>query len=184
VEVGNKFPRIETDRLVLREMKIDDVDFYFRHFNNDKIVEGSCFQGPKSLEVAERELQLYCINPFLENRGIRWGIVRKGDAELIGTCGFYDWVKTDYRAEIGYDLDPAYWGRGLMTEALRIVLVYGFKKMGLNRVQAIIESRNIRSLQLIRRLGFKKEGVLRQKSFFNGTFRDDVCFSLLRGEWT
>ena len=184
MEVSKKFPRIETDRLVLREMTIDDVDFYFRHFNNDKIVEGCCFQGPKNLEAAERELQLYCIKPFWENRGIRWGIVIKEDDELIGTCGFYDWVKTDYRAEIGYDLDPAYWGRGLMTEALRIVLVYSFNKLGLNRVQAIIESRNTRSLQLIRRLGFKKEGVLRQRSLFNGKFRDDVCFSLLRGEWT
>jgi len=56
--------------------------------------------------------------------------------------------------------------------------------MRLNRVQAIIDSRNVRSMKLVRRLGFMKEGVLRQRSYFNGQFRDDVCFSLLKKEWT
>jgi ribosomal-protein-alanine N-acetyltransferase len=179
-----KFPQLETDKVILREMTLDDVEFYFRHFNNDKIVEGSCFLGPKSLEAAKEELELYCINPFRENRGIRWGIVRKGGNELIGTCGYYDWNKTARRAEIGYDLDPAYWGQGIMTEALRAVLEYGFEKMALNRIQAIIDSENARSLKLVHRLGFKKEGVLRQRSYFKGQFRDDVCFSLLKKEWT
>jgi ribosomal-protein-alanine N-acetyltransferase len=164
-------------------MTLDDAEFYFRHFNNEKIIEGSCFPGPKTLDAAKEELKLYCITPFKENRGIRWGILKKGGNELMGTCGYYDWNKTSRRAEIGYDLDPACWGQGIMTEALQVVLDYGFEKMGLNRIQAIIDSKNIRSMKLVQRLGFKKEGVLRQRSYFNGQFRDDVCFSLLREEW-
>ena len=70
-----------------------------------------------------------------------------------------------------------------MTEALRAVLKYGFEEMRLNRIQAIIDSKNTRSMQLVRRLGFKKEGVLRQRSYFNGRFLDDVMFSLLMTEW-
>ncbi|MFQ5758897.1 MAG: GNAT family N-acetyltransferase, partial [Candidatus Bathyarchaeia archaeon] len=81
-------------------------------------------------------------------------------------------------------LNPAYWGQGIMTEALRAVLKHGFEKMELNRIQAIIDSKNTRSLKLVHRLGFKKEGVLRQRSYFNGQFLDDVCFSLLKKEWT
>jgi len=164
-------------------MTLADAEFYFRHFNNDKIVEGCCFPGPKNIEVAKKELELYCIKPHRENRGIRWGIVKKEDKELIGTCGFYDWNTTAHRAEIGYDLEPAYWGRGVMTEAMHAVLEYGFEKMGLNRIQAIIDSKNTRSMRLVHRLGFKKEGVLRQRSYFNGQFRDDAIFSLLRKEW-
>jgi len=179
-----EFPQLETNRLIMREMTLDDVEFYFRHFNNDKIVGGSCFPGPKTLEAAKEELELYCITPFKGNRGIRWGIVRKGGDKLIGTCGYYDWNKTVRRAEIGYDLDPAHWGQGIITEALCAVLKYGFEKMGLNRVQAIIDSKNIRSMKLVHRLGFKKEGILRQRSYFNGQFLDDVCFSLLKKEWT
>ena len=115
--------------------------------------------------------------------GIRWGIARKGDSKLIGTCGYTDWDKTAHKGEIGYDLDPAYWGQGIMTEALRAILEYGFKKMGLNRIQAVIDSENTRSQKLVLRLGFKKEGVLRHNSTFRGQFRDDVCFSLLEEEW-
>ncbi|MGD8505154.1 MAG: GNAT family protein [Candidatus Bathyarchaeota archaeon] len=183
MEAVGEFPQLETNRLILREMKLDDVDFYFRHFSNDEIIQGSCFPGPESLEAARQELKRYCIMPFQENRGIRWGIVRKGDEELIGSCGYYDWNKTARRAEIGYDLDPAYWGQGIMTEALRAVLEYGFGKMDLNRIQAIIDSENVQSLRLVERLGFRKEGVLRQNSYFGG-FRDDIVFSLLRQEWT
>jgi ribosomal-protein-alanine N-acetyltransferase len=184
VEEFGEFPQLETDRLILREMTLDDVEFYFRHFNKDEIVEGCCFLGPKNLEAAKKELELYCIKPFKENRGIRWGIIRKGSNELIGTCGYYDWNKTAHRAEIGYDLDPAYWGQGIMTETLHVVLKHGFEEMMLNRIQAIIDSKNVRSFRLVKRLGFKKEGVFRQRSYFNGQFRDDVCFSLLKKEWT
>lgn len=184
VEMSRKFPQLETDRLILREMTLNDIEFYFYHFNNEKIIEGSCFPGPKNLEAARKELELYCINPFRENRGVRWGIARRGRKGLIGTCGFYDWNKTARRAEIGYDLDPEYWGQGIMTEALQAVLRYGFEEMGLNRIQAIIDSENVQSMKLVHRLGFKKEGVLRQRSYFGSRFRDDVCFSLLKQEWT
>ncbi len=176
----DEFPQLETDRLILREMTLDDLEFYFRHFNNTKIVEGSCFPGPESLEAAKEELERYCIKPFKENKGIRWGIIRKGDDELIGTCGYYDWHKTVRRAEIGYDLDPAYWGQGLVTEALIAVLKYGFEKMDLNRIQAIIDSRNTRSLNLVHRLGFKKEGILRQNSYFDGRARNSETMSAFR----
>jgi len=151
---SREFPQLETERLILREMTTDDVGFYFRHFTNDKIIEGSFFPGPKNLEAA-----------------------------LIGTCGFYDWNKTAYRAEIGYDLDPAFWRHGLMTEALLVLLRFGFEKMKLNRIQAIIDSENSRSIRLVQRLGFKMEGVLRQNSYFNGQYRDELCFSLLKHEW-
>jgi len=184
MEKPRKFPQLETERLILREMTLEDVEFYFRHFNNRKIIEGCCFPGPDSLEAARKELELYCVKPFKEDRGIRWGIVIKKSGELVGTLGYYDWVKTSFRAEIGYDLDPAYWGQGVMTEALQAALRYGFETMKLNRIQAIIDSENARSLKLVRWLHFRKEGVMRQRSYFNGQFRDDVCFSLLRSEWT
>jgi ribosomal-protein-alanine N-acetyltransferase len=179
---SREFPQLETDRLILREMTLADAGFYFRHFNDEKVVLGSGFPGPATLEAAKKELELYCIRPFKEDKGIRWGIVRKGHDELIGSCGFYGWSKTSRRAEIGYDLDPAHWGKGLMTEALRAVLGYGFEVMALNRIQAIIDCENVRSIRLVQRLGFQQEGVLRQNSVFRGEFRDEACFSLLREE--
>jgi len=61
IEEFGEFPQLETDRLILREMTLDDVEFYFRHFNKDEVVEDCCFPGPKSLEAAKKELELYCI---------------------------------------------------------------------------------------------------------------------------
>lgn len=180
---SREFPQLETDRLILREMTLDDARFYFRHFNDEKVVLGSGFPGPKDLEAAKQELELYCIRPFKESQGIRWGIVQKGSGELIGTCGYYQWNKTSRRVEMGYDLAPAHWGKGIMTEALRAALRYGFEEMRLNRIQAIIDCENVKSIRLVQRLGFQKEGVLRQNSIFRGDFRDEVCFSLLREEW-
>jgi ribosomal-protein-alanine N-acetyltransferase len=178
-----RFPQLETDRLVLRELTLDDAEFYFRHFNITEIVKGCCFPGPKSLDAAREELELYCINPFKENSGIRWGIVMKGNNELIGTCGFTHWWKNEHRGEIGYDLNPAYWRQGIMTEALNAILKYGFESMDLNKIQALIDSENVRSQKLILRLGFKKQSVLPQNSVFEGQPRDEVCFSLMREEW-
>jgi ribosomal-protein-alanine N-acetyltransferase len=164
-------------------MTTKDSEFYFHHFNDEEVIQGSCFPGPKSIKAAKKELELYCINPFKENRGIRWGILMKEGRNLIGTCGFYDWNKHSCRAEIGYDLNPSFWGQGIMTEALQAILTYGFEEMKLNRIQAIIDSENTRSMNVMSRLGFAKEGVLRQRSFFKGEFRDDVIFSLLKEEW-
>jgi ribosomal-protein-alanine N-acetyltransferase len=107
----------------------------------------------------------------------------KDEMKLVGICGYYDWAHDAMRAEIGYDLDPVYWGKGIMTEALTAVIKYGLEAMNLNRVQALIDSHNERSMRLVERLGFKKEGVLRQRSIFEGEFRDDVCFSLLKRDW-
>jgi len=73
MEESRVFPRLETERLILREMTLDDLGFYFYHFNNQKIVEGSCFPEPKNIDAAKKELELYCLNPLRENRGIRWG---------------------------------------------------------------------------------------------------------------
>jgi len=182
VKESRGFPQLETDRLVLREMTLADAEFYFRHFNDEKVVLGSGFPGPETLEAAEKELELYCIRPFKVAKGIRWGIMWKGSSGLIGSCGFYGWSKTSRRAEVGYDLDPAHWGKGLMREALRAALRYGFEVMALNRIQAIIDCENVRSIRLVQRLGFQQEGVLRQNSVFRGEFRDEACFSLLREE--
>jgi ribosomal-protein-alanine N-acetyltransferase len=95
----------------------------------------------------------------------------------------YGWDKTARQAEIEYDLEPTYWGQGIMTEALGAVLKYGFEEMRLNRIQAIIDPKNDRSMNLVTRLSFKKERVLRQRSCFNGRLNDDAIFSLLYEEW-
>jgi len=179
-----KFPALETDRLTLREMTYDDLDFYYRHFSIREIVEGSGFPAPKTLEDAKHELDLYVIDLFREGKGFRWGIALKRQKQLIGTCGFYNWVKDAKKATIGYDLNPAHWSKGIMKEALSEMIRFGFEELGLNRIQCTILPENVRSTKLVLDLGFTKEGVLRENAFFEGKYQDDVVFSLLRHEWS
>jgi len=185
VEFG-EFPVLETPRLILREMTLDDAEFYIRNFSDPTVVDMEAFDPPATLEDARKELLMYCINPFKENRGIRWGMELKSEKKLIGTLGFHNWVKGNgfgYRAEMGYDLLREYRNQGYMTEAMIAALDFGFSTMRLNRVVIHIDTRNEPSQALVRRLGFTYEGTLRQNTFHRGRFLDDMVFSLLAEEW-
>lgn len=180
-----RFPRLETDRLILREITMDDLAWYLAHFSREEIVHGQGFPAPKGLKEAREELQLYFVDLFKERNGFRWGIEPKGESKLVGSCGYYKWLKPDGRqAEIGYDLDREYWGRGIMTEALTAIVDFGFQKMKLNRIELLAMPWNQRSLGLAGRLGFVKEGVLREHGFDEKKRpTDDVLLSLLRSDW-
>ena len=183
VEFG-EFPVLETKHLVLRRMTPDDAEFYLRHFSDPDIVELTAFDAPENIERAREELLEFCIKPFEENRGIRWGIVLKGETELAGTIGYHQWVKAGgYHARVGYDLAAAHRRRGIMTEALGVVLRYGFEMMRLNKVEACTDPRNVASIRLLEKLGFHQDGVLRENTYFHGRFIDEAVFSLLAGEW-
>ena len=179
-----RFPRLTTDRLVLREMTLDDVEWYLEHFSTPEVVEGSGFPAPVDIEAAKEELEQYILKPWSEGTGLRWGIELKDEPKLIGSAGFYKWEADPHRkAEIGYDLNPVHWGKGIMREALEAIIDYGFVEMNLNRISLLVISSNERSLRLAHRLGFVQECVMRENAFFNGRFIDDVMFSLLRSEW-
>jgi ribosomal-protein-alanine N-acetyltransferase len=183
VQFGD-FPELETKRLVLRRMTLADAEFYLRHFSDPDIVELTAFDAPENIEKARQELHEFCIKPFEENKGIRWGIVLKGETELAGTIGYHQWVKAGgYHARVGYDLVAAHRRRGIMTEALMAVLRYGFETMRLNRVGACTDPRNVASMRFLGKLGFRQDGVLRENTYFHGRFIDEAVFSLLAGEW-
>jgi len=180
-----RFPTLETDRLVLREITSEDAEWYLEHFSRKDIVHGQGFPPPKGIKGAREELQLYFVDLFKNRNGFRWGIEIKGEGGLIGSCGYYKWLKPDGRqAEIGYDLDPPYWGQGIMTEALTAIIAFGFQKMKLNRIELLVLPRNKRSIGLAGKLGFRKEGVLREHGFDEKMrAADDMIFSMLRRDW-
>jgi ribosomal-protein-alanine N-acetyltransferase len=113
----------------------------------------------------------------------RAGIVLKETGKLVGTLGLYAINTEDRRATFGFDLMPEHWGNGYMTEACRALLDWAFKELKLNRIQASAEPANVRSLAVMERLGFKREGVMRQLDYYKGAYHDDVQYSVLRDEW-
>jgi ribosomal-protein-alanine N-acetyltransferase len=179
------FPEIRTKRLTLRQPTMEDVEWYLEYFSRPEIVWGGGEAGPKNMRVARKEFRECLVDLYRKRQGFRWIITLKGDGRPIGSLGYYKWDRSrSYQAEMGYDLAKEYWGRGIMTEAMKAVIDFGFEKMELNRIEVYIMPRNKRSIKLVERLGFKKEGLLRQRYFDEfGNFADDFLFSMLRDDW-
>ncbi len=163
---------------------MDDSEWSLRHFSVPEIAHGQGYAAPGGLDAAREQLALYIVDLYKRGDGLRWGIAPKGSDDLIGSAGLYAWDREVRSAEAGYDLLASCWGRGIMSEALTAILDYGFDVMELNRGQVLAMRRNARSLHLAERLGFIREGVLREHGHDeSGALVDDVVFSLLRDEW-
>lgn len=155
------FPALETDRLILRELTQADAPWYLAHFSRPEIVSGSGFPAPADLDAAREELDRFVIDLFARRTGLRWGLALRGEDELIGSAGLYAWRDApEPAAELGYDLAPEYWGRGLMTEALNAIVAYAFDALGIVRLTATVIVGNERSCRTLERAGFRHEGVL------------------------
>ena len=112
--------------------------------------------------------------------GIRWGL--DSPSVLIGTYGYNIWVRPAHRSLLGYDLNRRHWGQGLMGEARKAILDLGFDAMQLNRVEALTFPQNTASKRLLTKLGFKKEGLLREYEYPKGSPQDMAIYSLLARE--
>ncbi len=181
--IDQAYPRLDGERIVLRPLRMDDVDFLFREWSDPDVTRYMRDEPPLQTRAdAEgwiRPLQDPASMPSVK----WWGIELRAEGRLIGTCGYFDWNKAHRRAEIGYDLWKAYWGSGLMPDALRTLLRYGFAEMNLHRISATVHTENVRSQRVLEKLGFEREGILRDFYGQDGVFNDQVMFSLLRPDW-
>lgn len=172
------FPTLHTERLVLREVNIGDAAEIFFLRSNEQVLQYLDKQPATSVEEAAAFIQRIREDQA-KTAGILWGITVKNSPEIIGTAGFWQMQKEHYRAEIGYALHPGFQGRGIMNEALKAVLAYGFETMKLHSVEANINPANSASRKLLEKNGFIKEAYFKENYFFNGRFIDSEIYSLL-----
>ena len=116
---------------------------------------------------------------FAARTSLEWAIADAATDALVGTVTLYGWDRAHRRAEIGFLLGRAHWGRGLASEAVRAALAFGFSEMDLHRVEADVDPENAASLALLARLGFREEGRLAERWFTYGAWRDSVVLGLL-----
>ncbi|RHW43263.1 N-acetyltransferase [Neobacillus notoginsengisoli] len=176
------FPRLETDRLLLREITMDDAPCIFACFSNEEVTRYYGFETMHTIDQAEKLIKFFS-EKYEDKAGIRWGIERKSESGLIGTIGFNSWSIKHKGAEIGYEVHPDYWRKGYISEALRAVFAYGFEAMDLNRIGAVVFPENEASNKLLLKAGFQKEGLLREYIYQNGTPHDAYVYSLLKGSY-
>ena len=176
------FPTLTTNRLLLRYILPGDAEALFAILSDAEAMEFYGNEPHQSLDDT-RELIRQIQARYAQREALRWGITLQGEDRLIGSCGLFHFDAGYDRAETGYELNRAYWGKGIMTEAMSAVLTFGFRELGLHRVEAIIDIANERSKSLLLKLGFTYEGNLRQRYPFRDHFEDEHYFGLLKDEW-
>jgi ribosomal-protein-alanine N-acetyltransferase len=173
------FPVLATERLLLRQMTLDDAPAVQRLRSNTDVMK--YINRPLTQTVEEAEKWISVVLDALEkNDGISWCIsLKENPAEHVGNIGLWRIDKENYRAEIGYMLEPHLQGKGVMFEALQPVIQYGFIEMGLHSIEAQIDPRNAASAALLIKAGFVQEGYFKENYFLRGQFADTAIYSLL-----
>lgn len=170
------------ERVNLRWLTPNDAPSVFDLFSHPEVTR--FLSRPAMVEPDEAERLLEDIIAGYRNGGcLQLGIERKNDRALIGTCTLMHFHRTSLCAELGYVLGRRYWGAGLMREALEAFVGYAFACLALNRLEADIDPRNHASARALERLGFVKEGHLRERWVVNGEVSDTGFYGLLRSDW-
>ena len=173
---------ILTERLLLRPLRETDALELFSIHSDPRVMRYWSTPPWESIEAAHeniaRDLKAMAAGEY-----VQFGIERREDARLAGKCTLFNLAPKCKRAEIGYGLSSTHWGRGYAHEALSALVRFGFQELDLNRIEADVDPRNLRSLKLLERLGFTKEGQLRERWIVGGEVSDSAIFGLLRRDF-
>jgi ribosomal-protein-alanine N-acetyltransferase len=170
--------RLRTASYVLRPLARTDTDLIFTHFGDPRVTE--YLDIPPLLGRSDAEAVIAWAQAMRAAAGgVRWAI-RNDEERFLGTCGFHLMTfERGRRAEIGYDLGPDHWGRGVMDEVLPAVLAFGYGVLGLHRIEAMVTPGNDHSCAVLDRHGFHREGLLRDYAFWKGRFWDQILYARL-----
>lgn len=173
---------LKTDRLRLTPMTEADAPALFEILS-DPVVTRYWSSPPwtdmsQALAMIERDRK-----GATAGEQIRFGLRRQVEGDLIGVCSLFAIDFSNRRAEVGYALARRAWRQGFLQEALTALIDYGFVHLNLNRIEADTDPRNEASKRSLEKLGFVKEGFLRERWHVNGEVCDTDFYGLLRKDW-
>lgn len=172
---------LATERLQLRKVKVDDLSFIHLGLSNEKVTQYMLIHYP-TIESAKEQLQYY-FDQYASGNGCYWVMELNTTQTPVGVIGITNIKLEHRRAELGYWLLPEYQQKGLTVEAAKAVLSFCFGKLALHRVEADTETENLRSISVLEKLGFQKEGVSRDYEINKGKFINLARYSLLHYEF-
>lgn len=176
MEFGDK--TIESERLLLRKLCLDDADGIFEGFGDEVAMEYWSHVAFSDLSQAKQLIENE-IKWWDAGSALRMAIVLKESNEFVGSICIHSFNDVSKRAEIGYLLNRRFWRQGIMSEALKAVSTYAFVELGLNRLEADIDPKNKASAHLLLKSCFVLEGYLREKWIVNGVTSDSEIYGLL-----
>lgn len=176
------FPLLQTERLVLRQMTLADVNEVFDMRSNPEVMKYIGKPRAKSMDDAKDLIQR--VTDGLYNQtGITWALSLKESPDLIGSLGLWRTEPENNRAEIGFTLRRQFHRKGYLSEAIKPVLAFGFERMQLNSIMGSADARNLASCRTMEKAGFKCEGILRQNWYFEGNYSDSAIYGLLAEDY-
>jgi len=179
---GERLPTLGGQRLTLRWLGEGDVPALLDIFSDVEVMR--YWSSPPLAGHAEAADLLRSIHQGFRERSLfQWGIDVPQEPSIVGTCTLYHLSHAHRRAEVGFALGRRHWGRGIASGAVATLIEFAFGTLDLHRLEADADPRNERSLRLLERQGFRREGHLRERYHVGGEIQDAVILGLLRGEW-
>ena len=175
--------KLETERLILRQFKIEDyVEMYNNWACEDAVTKFLTWQTHTNQDVTKSVLADWI--PKYENKDFyNWAIELKEENRLIGNISVVSLREETLSAILGYCMGSKWWGKEIMPEAGKAVLKYLFEEVGFNRIAANHDKNNPKSGRVMQKIGMTYEGTLRSAGFCNQGIIDDVRYSILKSEW-
>jgi ribosomal-protein-alanine N-acetyltransferase len=181
-EVFADLPTLESDRLVMRKMTEADADDMFAYTSDAALLEHLPLNVTATRAEAVSAIRNF-MDMYAQRRVSPWGVSLKATGKHIGICGFESWNNVTDRAEIGFLIARDHWREGFASEAARRVMRFGFEQMGLNRVEARVKPENEASRLLLAKLGMRYEGLMREHSWWRGSYHDLELYAILKREF-
>jgi RimJ/RimL family protein N-acetyltransferase len=176
-----KFPVLITKRLTLRAPAPNDGAAFLTLLSQPGVTRFSNWPDAPTKVQIERSMR-WMSKVHASGKGCAWIIEDRKSKALLGAIRFNSFERKWCCGEIGYELHPDFWGRGLMSEALAAVVDCGHQAFGLNRIEAWTLPGNDASDRVLEKSGFRHEGVVRQRAWFKGAFHDFRMFGRLAGD--
>ena len=176
-------PTLLTERLALRWLTPADVPALHEVFSDAEVTR--YWSSPPLADRAAADALLAEIHELFAKRALfQWGIARRTDDLVVGTCTLAALSPAHRRAELGFALGRRHWGNGYIAEALPALVEFAFEELGLHRLEADVDPRNHASIRALERLGFQREGCLRERYHMIGEIQDALMYGLLRRDWS
>jgi [ribosomal protein S5]-alanine N-acetyltransferase len=174
---------LSTERLILRDFVEDDWPAVLAYQQDPLYLRFYDWTGRTPAEVREFVLMFVGNQQEVPRTKFQLAVTLKPDGQLIGNCGIRRKSAEAIEADIGYELNPRYWGKGYATEAARAIVRFGFSELGVHRVWSWCVADNAGSAHVLEKLGMQREGVLREKEYYKGRWWDTLMYAILVYEW-
>jgi [ribosomal protein S5]-alanine N-acetyltransferase len=179
---GRRLPVLVGRKVTLRWMTRDDAGALYEIFSDPEVVRYWSTE-PMQRKADAVGLLKDIREEHAAGRLHEWGLTTHEQDRVIGTCTLFLLDRSNRRAEIGFALGRQWWGRGLMRDGLVTLLDFAFGELGLRRIEADVDPRNRLSAELLERLGFKREGTMRERWNVGGELQDAAIYGLLAREY-